>query len=283
MIALLGLLGGLGVALLVDWLLFEPSPPRPKRQSAIRLSLLHAGIVSLSPLKFLLICAASGIVFVLITLALTGSWLFAAVFLIFGLWAPWVYLRHQAAKRQAALHEQWPEVVDHLRSAIRAGLSLPESLSQLATMGPELLRPSFRDFALDYRATSNFTLALEQLGQRLADPVSDKILATLRITREVGGSDLGQTLSTLAAFLRDDVRTRGELAARQSWIVSAARLAVAAPWILLLVLGTQEAAKNAYMTPGGAAVLSAGLVISLLCYRVMLRLGNLPVEERVLA
>ncbi|MGO3148920.1 MAG: type II secretion system F family protein [Glutamicibacter ardleyensis] len=150
-------------------------------------------------------------------------------------------------------------------------------------MGPELLRPAFSDFALDYRATSNFSLALEQLGDRLTDPVSDKILATLRITREVGGTDLGQTLSTLAAFLRDDVRTRGELAARQSWIVSAARLAVAAPWIMLLVLGTQEAAKNAYLTPGGVVVLAAGLVISLLCYRVMLRLGNLPVEERVLA
>ncbi|MGP9727954.1 type II secretion system F family protein [Glutamicibacter sp. 363] len=283
MIAFLGLLGGLGIALIVDWLLFDPTPPRAKRQSAIRLSLLRAGIVSLSPAKFVAICAANGLVFVLITLALTGSWLFASVFLLFGLWAPWVYLRHQAAKRQAALHEQWPEVVDHLRSAIRAGLSLPESLSQLASMGPELLRPAFRDFALDYRATSNFSIALEQLGARLADPVSDKILATLRITREVGGTDLGQTLSTLAAFLRDDVRTRGELAARQSWIVSAARLAVAAPWILLLVLGTQEAAKNAYLTSGGVVVLIGGLLISLLCYRVMLRLGTLPVEERVLA
>lgn len=283
MSTIIGLLGGLGLAFIVDWLLFDPRPKKARRPSQIQLSLVRAGIVNVTRAKFLWICAASGACFVLLTLALTGSWLFAAVFMIFGLWTPWVYLRHQAAKRQAALQEQWPEVVDHLRSAIRAGLSLPESLSQLSLMGPELLRPSFRDFALDYRATSNFSVALDQLGERLADPVADKILAALRITREVGGTDLGQTLSTLSAFLRDDVRTRGELAARQSWIVSAARLAVAAPWILLLVLGTQEAAKNAYLTASGVAVLVAGLVISLLCYRVMLRLGTLPVEERVLA
>lgn len=150
-------------------------------------------------------------------------------------------------------------------------------------VGPQILRPLFRDFALDYRATANFAVALDQLGERLADPVADKILTTLRITREVGGTDLGHTLTTLSAFLRDDVRTRGELAARQSWIVSAARLAVAAPWFLLLVLGTQEAAKDAYMTVGGVIVLSLGMLVSFICYRIMLRLGTLPVEERVLA
>lgn len=279
----LGLLGGLGLALLADWLLFAPWERTRSRHSKIGQALLRAGVTAVSPAKFMLICLASGVVFALLTLGLTASWLFACVFAIFGVLAPWVYLRHQAAKRQSALHEQWPEVVDHLRSAIRAGLSLPESLSQLTQVGPETLRPVFRDFALDYRATANFSTALDQLGERLADPVADKILTTLRITREVGGTELGQTLATLAAFLRDDVRTRGELAARQSWIVSAARLAVAAPWILLLVLGTQPAAKDAYLTPAGVFVLLAGLVVSFLCYRVMLRLGALPIEERVLS
>lgn len=283
MVAFFALLGGLGIALLADWLLFAPWKKSPKRSSAIKNALLHAGMSNLAPAKFIAICVVCGLTFALVTLGLTASWLFAVVFCIFGSLAPWVYLRHQAAKRHAALQEQWPEVVDHLRSAIRAGLSLPEALSQLAVVGPEVLRPLFRDFALDYRATANFSVALEQLGERLADPVADKILTTLRITREVGGTDLGHTLTTLSAFLRDDVRTRGELAARQSWIVSAARLAVAAPWILLLVLGTQEAAKDAYMTVGGVIVLSLGMAVSFVCYRIMLRLGTLPVEERVLA
>ncbi|WP_313812253.1 type II secretion system F family protein [Glutamicibacter sp.] len=280
---LLGLIGGLGIATIADWMLYAPWEMKRRKGSAIQMALLRAGITTVSRAKFVIICCASSIVFALVTLGLTASWLFAAVFMVFGLFTPWVYLRHQAAKRQAALQEQWPEVVDHLRSAIRAGLSLPESLSQLATVGPETLRPVFREFALDYRATANFVVAVDQLSKRLADPVADKIITTLRITREVGGTDLGQTLATLAAFLRDDVRTRGELTARQSWIVSAARLAVAAPWILLLVLGTQPAAKEAYMTPGGVFVLMSGLVVSFICYRVMLRLGTLPVEERVLS
>ncbi len=283
MIAFFALLGGLGLAILVDWLLFAPWVRAPKRKSMIKTALLQAGMTSVSPTKFVMICLVCGLVSGLLTLGLTGAWLFALLFFSFGIFAPWAFIRHQASKRRAALQEQWPEIVDHLRSAIRAGLSLPEASGQLATVGPQLLRPQFGDFALDYRATANFSVALDQLGERLADPVADKILTTLRITREVGGTDLGQTLTTLSAFLRDDVRTRGELAARQSWIVSAARLAVAAPWILLLILGTQEAAKDAYMTAGGVIVLGVGVGISIVCYRIMLRLGTLPVEDRVLS
>jgi len=283
MILLWGALGGLGLALIVDWRLFEPWRRRDPARGRIQTALLQAGIATVRPSRFLIVCVATGFVCSLLTLAVTASFLFAALFGCFGLFAPWVYLRYQAGKRRARLREQWPEVVDHLRSAVRAGLSLPESLSQLAQMGPETLRPAFREFALDYRATARFSVALDQLSERLADPVADKILTTLRITREVGGTELGQTLSTLAAFLRDDVKTRGELAARQSWIVSAARLAAAAPWIVLLVLGTQPAAIAAYSTTAGVIVLVGGLVVSFICYRVMLRLGTLPVEERVLS
>ena len=53
------------------------------------------------------------------------------------------------------------------------------------------------------------------------------------MAREVGGTDLGRLLRTLSAFLREDARTRAELETRQGWTVNAARLAVAAPWIVL--------------------------------------------------
>ncbi len=147
--------------------------------------------------------------------------------------------------------------------------------------GPETLRPAFTDFGLDYRATARFEESLNKLAERLADPVSDKIVAALRITREVGGTDLGEMLGTLSSFLRDSARTRGELEARQSWTVSAARLAVAAPWVILLLLAGQPAAVAAYSTFTGVLVLLSGLGLSFICYRAMMRIGRLPEEERV--
>ena len=71
-------------------------------------------------------------------------------------------------------------------------------------------------------------------------------------------------LRTLSAMVRDDARTRGEIAARQSWTVSAARLAVAAPWLTLVLLCTRTEAAHAYATPAGAVVLTLAAAMSAL-------------------
>ena len=51
---------------------------------------------------------------------------------------------------------------------------------------------------------------------RLADSTADRVVETLRLAREVGGSELGRTLRTLrilSGFLRDELRVRKELGA----------------------------------------------------------------------
>ena len=47
------------------------------------------------------------------------------------------------------------------------------------------------------------------------------------------------------AFLREDARTRAELETRQGWTINAARLAVAAPWIVLGLLSLRPEAVEA--------------------------------------
>jgi len=54
----------------------------------------------------------------------------------------------RARRRQREFAEVWPEAVDNLSSAVRAGMSLPEALSGLAIRGPEPLRPAFAGFAI---------------------------------------------------------------------------------------------------------------------------------------
>ena len=102
------------------------------------------------------------------------------------------------------------------------------------------------------------------------------------MAREVGGNDLGRLLRTLSQFLREDARTRGELEARQAWTVNGARLAVAAPWVLLALLATRPQAASAYDSKPGMVVLAVGGAACVGAYRLMMRIGRLPVEERVL-
>jgi tight adherence protein B len=283
--ALVGLL--LGAGLFCVWWSFWPAVHSSSSRSLglsarIADELAQAGVVNVSPRGLMATCIAA---FALVGGVVTLASRVLSIGVCFGLmaaWAPVSLVRYRARRRRAVLREVWPEAVDNLTSAVRAGLSLPEALSQLAIRGPVELRGAFGAFAEDYRASGRFFDCLDQLKDRLADPVADRLVEALRIARVVGGSDLGRLLRTLSVFLREDSRTRGELETRQSWTVNGARLAVASPWIVLALLATRPSAVAAYDRPAGAVVLAVGAVCSLVAYRIMLRVGRLPEEQRVL-
>ena len=214
---------------------------------------------------------------------LTSTVPVAAAFALIAGAVPTVMLRKRAYRRRAELREVWPDVVDNLASAVRAGMSLPDALAQLGYRGPPALRAPFARFADDYRMTGRFGESLDTLKANLADPTGDRIVESLRIAREVGGSDLGRLLRTLSAFLRDELRARSELETRQGWVVNAAKLAVAGPWILLALLSFRTTSIQAYQEPAGVAVLLVGGVVSVVAYRVMVAIGRLPEDARVLA
>ncbi|WP_448071411.1 type II secretion system F family protein [Georgenia yuyongxinii] len=277
----------LGAGLLSIWFSFFDRPA-PRRRTRPTLSertqdlLVQAGAPSVSPLALAVTSVMLGAITFVIAVAATASPPIALSFAIMVAAAPPLAVRARARRRRTRLRAVWPEVIDNLVSAVRAGLSLPEALAALAERGPEEVRAEFRQFAEDYRTTGRFDDALGTLKARLADPVADRIVEALRLTREVGGTDLGRLLRTLAQMLREDLRTRGELEARQSWTVNGARMAVAAPWVVLVLLATRAETAAAYNSAAGVVVLVTGAACSALAYWLMVRIGRLPEEERVL-
>lgn len=283
--ALVGLLFGTGVFCLAwSW---WPRPPRRTSERRPLLAGLHdeviqAGYHGLHPRTLIVACVVLAALVFFFGTALTRAPAVAACFAAIAASGPIVFVRGRARHRRRNLRDLWPDAVDNITSAVRAGLALPEALAQLAHRGPEELRPAFSSFAEDYRATGRFNDCLDRLKDRLADPVGDRLIESLRIAREVGGSDLGTLLRTLSTFLREDARTRAELEARQSWTVNAARLAVAAPWAVLAMLAARPESIAAYNTRTGVIVLVLGAAVSVVAYRVMIRIGRLPEEGRVL-
>lgn len=280
--ALIGLGIGLG-GLLVLLGVSVPRTAREVRVSRLRRLIDRAGLERVSPSGVVAGCAGLALVSGLLVLAISGVAVVGLLAAIVAGYLPIAILRRRARTRSVALRSAWPDAVDMLGSAVRAGMSLPEAVIDMSVRGPEALRPAFTAFAADYRATGSFALALEQLKDSLRDPVADRVIVSLGIAREVGGSDLGRVLSTLSDFLRQDARARGEIEARQSWTVNAARVAVAAPWITLLLLCTRPETVAAYSTATGAAILIGSAVLSVVAYRVMTSIGKLPDEPRVLA
>ena len=242
----------------------------------------QVGIRGVRPWHVAAMCGGSGLTAGLVVLTATRSPWLALAFAGLAGWLPLGALRARRRRRLRELREVWPDAIDNLASGIRAGLSLPEAVAGLAERGPASLRAPFAGFADDYHATGRFGTALDRLKEELADPTADRVVEALRLAREVGGSELGRMLRTLSGFLRDEQRVRKELEARQTWVVVAARMAFATPWVVLLLLATKPEAVAAYRGTGGAVVLAVGAAMAVAGYRLMLAIGRLPVEERVL-
>lgn len=275
----LGLLAGSGVLLALAAVL-HPLPRRRPEGWARRL-LREADLTRVRPGRLLAVSVLLGLVAGLVALSVTAVPVAALLAAGVGTVTPLLLVRRRAAARRQALRRDWPDAVDVLVSGVRAGMSLPEAVAALGSRGPESLRPAFSDFAVEYRATGSFADSLSLLEERLADPVADRVVGAMRMAREFGGTQLGEMLRTLSGMLREDARTRAEIAGRQSWTVAAARMAVAAPWLTLALLCTRPEAVRAYASGAGAMVLCSAVALSVAAYAVMLRIGRLPAERRV--
>lgn len=195
-------------------------------------------------------------------------------------WSPFAWLRARGRRLRRSRRALWSDVCELLISSARAGMSLPDAVSALAANGPPPLRGAFARFAADMAASGHFDSSALRLKAALADPASDRIIETLRMARQVGGTELIGVLRALSASVRADATLRAEVEARQSWVRGAAVVGVVAPWVVLGLLAIRPEGAAAYATTGGVVVVLVGAVVSVVAYRLTLRLGRLPEPQR---
>lgn len=240
----------------------------------------EAGLDRVRPLSIVALSLLLG------AIAAATAWLSTQVFALtavgaaVGIAAPFWWLRARRLSLLRTRRALWSDVCSLLIASVRAGMSLSDSVSSLAHSAPLALRPAFTAFASDIAASGHFDSSAIALKERLADPVADRIIETLRMARQVGGTELTSVLRALAESVRADAALRAEVEAKQSWVRGAASLGVAAPWVILVLLASRPEARGAYASAEGVVLIVAGAAVSVVAYRVMLAIGRLPEPRR---
>src|SRR5262249_14114984 len=115
---------------------------------------------------------------------------------------PWVFLRIKRTKRMRAFEESFPEALDLMARALKAGHAFVSGLRMVADEMPEPIGPEFRkpfdeqNFGLPLKdALANLTLRVPILDVRF---FSTAVL----IQRETGGN-LSEILENLAHVVRE--------------------------------------------------------------------------------
>ncbi len=233
-----------------------------------------------SPVKFRHIIFAAFLGYLASRLFLGSSLLTLPVASVAAL-TPAVIAKRRLESRQAELAALWPELLDHMISGLRSGLSISETLVGLSKRGPEISRPIFKECQTQLVAGVEMTIIFNFIKSKFNDPVADQVCEVLDFARGTGSRDTAITLRTLGDFIRSDIAVRGEIQAKLGWIKNSALVAALAPWILLLILSSQPNTLQAFSTGGGTLIIIFGLLITLLAYLWMSRVGRVQTLPRI--
>ena len=228
--------------------------------------------------RIFIVAACAGYI---LSRVILGTSVLTIPFTLFAVVLPYLIAKRRAEKKRAELAELWPEILDHIISGLRSGLSIAETLVGLANRGPELSRPIFRECQARLTDGSELTAIFNFIKTEFNDPVADQVCEVLDFARGAGSRDTAITLRTLGDFIRSDIAVRGEIHAKLGWIKNSALVAALAPWILLVILSSQASTLQAFSTGAGTLIIFFGLAISLIAYLWMSRVGRIRTLPRI--
>jgi tight adherence protein B len=115
---------------------------------------------------------------------------------------PFIYLRHRRKKRLRRFEEQFPEALDMLSRALRAGHAFTTAMSMVADEAPDPIGPEFRKSFDEQNFGLPLKDALNNLSERV--PLLDVrfFVTAVLIQRETGGN-LSEILDNLAHVVRE--------------------------------------------------------------------------------
>ena len=128
---------------------------------------------------------------------------------------PLVFVKRRARKRLEKFEEQFPEAVDLIARALRAGHALPTALQMVAEEIPQPVGEEFKRLFDQHSYGMSLPDALRAFGERV--PLLDaRFFVTAVLTQREMGGNLSEVLDKLSAVIRDRFKVK-----RQVRVVSA--------------------------------------------------------------
>ena len=192
--------------------------------------------------------------------------------LVIALWQP-PAVRRVARRQNTAVH--WPQFIDDVASGIRAGLSVPAATFEA---GQRLIYPYpaiFAEWHESWQQGSGFESALAGLRASIDCAPFDQFAQTMDLAYRQGGRAVATLLSQLARNVRAQEQLVHEVRGRQSVTVTSAKVAVAAPWVVLVVTAARPEVRHSYMSATGVWVLIGVAGICVMSYVAMRRMAEI--------
>jgi tight adherence protein B len=177
---------------------------------------------------------------------------------------PYGFVRMKRSRRMIKFEEQFPEAIDLLARALRAGHALTTGLSMV---GDEMAEPVGPEFRLLFDQ-QNFGMPLPQALREFANriPIIDaRFFVTAVLTQREAGGNLSEVLDNLANIIRDRFRVKRQVRVISAhgritgWVLSALPTCLA----LFFAATSPDVYRKFYMDPFGIQMIMVALGLQL--------------------
>jgi tight adherence protein B len=250
---------------------------RSARVSAIQEALTQAGMKYRAG-NFLLLCTLCGIVFALFAVLYTHNPAIGWAALILGAFLPFSVISYRRQKRFEKFEALFPEAIDTLARAVRAGHAFTTALELISSEIAEPLAGEFRKLYEEQKFGMPVRDALMNLTQRM--PLVDvKFFVTaVMLQRETGGN-LAEILDNLSYMIRERFKIQRQVKVHtaQGRMTMALLMAMPPAVVSILLIFSPEFVRPLFYDPLGHILLVSSIALQTIGYFVIRKVIKIQV------
>jgi tight adherence protein B len=186
---------------------------------------------------------------------------------------PWYLVRRLARERRRKIEDQLADAMVMFSGAIRAGLSIPQSIELLAVECPVPIRQEFHQISGEYKLGKPLERTLEEAKERLRSENFLLFAASLLAARSSGGR-LNETVERVSSSVLELQRLERKVRAETAQARKSAVYMAIIPALLLIVYFyvDPENTPLLFTTLPGQIILSAAVLLNVIAYFWALRI-----------
>jgi tight adherence protein B len=256
---------------------FDTFLRRSERVSLLQ-KMLAQGNIDARAGNFLMLCAVSALVFAAIAFIAGGNLLFGWAGALLGFFIPYAYASHMRTKRFQKFEEKFPEAIDTLARAVRAGHAFTTALEMIANEVSEPVAGEFRQLYEEQKFGLPVRDALVNLADRI--PLVDiKFFVTaVMLQRETGGN-LAEILDNLSYVIRERFKILRQVRVHtaQGRLTMVLLMALPPTIVVLMLLLNPGFIRPLFTDPLGHALIVGGITLQTMGYFVIRRIIRIQV------
>ena len=250
---------------------------RSARISAMQEALLQAGM-KLRAGNFLVLCLVSGAVAGFAALVWSRNPAITWAALIIGAFIPYASVSYRRQKRFEKIEELFPEAIDTLARAVRAGHAFTTALEMISNEATEPLAGEFRKLYEEQKFGMPVRDALMNLTERV--PLVDvKFFVTaVMLQRETGGN-LAEILDNLSYVIRERFKIQRQVRVHtaQGRLTMALLMAMPPAVVAVLAVFSPEFVRPLFYDPIGHTLLVVSIALQTIGYFVIRKIIKIQV------